>query len=902
MTTTSQLFTSSGTFNAPTTMLTGYVSCAVYGAIGGGNAEGVLGGNGALVSGTVPCAAGAQLIVTVGNNGGVGFGSGYHQGGSGGVAGGATSENGYGGGGSSAVASAVGTLFIEAGGGGGAGGGSNDGAAIYWFGGGGGYGGASPSSGGMGGSYSTDGGGGGNGAAGANGAGGFGGVGLDPGSPGSAGGSTGGNGGAGGVVATYYNGGGGGGGGGGYYGGGGGGGGATTGGGGGGGGAFSYIASTVSNQGFVDGASTAYGSVSITYAYADAPNAPTLVAPAVGSYLDTAAGGVTFQFIPNPGTDSGNINAYSLRVKAAGGSYQYWNGAAFGASQVWVPISGSGTLSIVIPASILADGVVYNWSVATSEQHFNLQGQFALDQSFHAASQPTPTITLPAAGAAVQTATPTISWSEVLGSGGTSQNTYRVILYSQAQVTAAGGLASVAPGLTPSAWDSGVVTSTFQSVVVGTNLTNATTYYIFMQISSNPGAVPSAWIHQTVGFSVAFAAPATPILYAAPSTDTTGMPITLLTLIENDNMLTATDSSFENSTTGTFVNTVNCAVSSVTAVAEDQTHSMQMQGTGGTIGHYQVTPLTAYSVMAGFRTALTARTCNLVVTPYNVSNSNLGATTFAAADTSTGWTQVGGNFTTPAATAYVTITVTVLSAVSNEIHYVDCVGLFNGTVTTWSIGGYLGAVNAEIQYSDDQVNWYDVRNASSLIVGGTQQAGITDYESPFGQPRYYRARDIGTLFSQPVTSQWSPTVSSTLATHNWWLLDPTTPSTAMLLHRVHSKAVSSSTGLQVSVEEDQVEDQGIFYPFGRKNALLVRGDMYNQNFSLSLLFEGATEFNSFQSIRQLQRTVLLRTDMPGEIHYVGFGPNAPADLLRATDRITNPYRELVVLCTPADKP
>jgi hypothetical protein len=217
-----------------------------------------------------------------------------------------------------------------------------------------------------------------------------------------------------------------------------------------------------------------------------APLAPHLLFPLEALCYDIAAG-VTFSAIYNS-TDSANQNAFALRVSVSGGSYGYWNGTDFSsASVVWnaVATPDTGMFFVSVPAGVLANGHVYNWSFASQESGANLKGVFATDSTFTSQAAPTVTVTAPTGSIAL--IEPTVTWSETLAPSA-SQTFYRVVVES--------GAYGVIPFSGTSVWDSGVVPSAALSAVVGGDLANGVTYRVFVVITETGGQA-SAWGYNT---------------------------------------------------------------------------------------------------------------------------------------------------------------------------------------------------------------------------------------------------------------------------------------------------------------------------------------------------------------------------------------------------------------------
>ncbi len=184
-----------------------------------------------------------------------------------------------------------------------------------------------------------------------------------------------------------------------------------------------------------------------------APLAPTLLSPPATAHID-ATQVRTFSAIYNA-NDSWPMSAYALRLKIVGGAYAYWNAVtqALQPAEVWnavtPAVANGGTISVVLPAYTLLNGLSYDFSFATQESGADLDGPFATDVAFTAQAAPVVTVTAPAA-IAVGTATPTVSWSNVLAPG-TSQTFYDIIIET--------GSFGTVPGLGTQVYTSGLVAS-----------------------------------------------------------------------------------------------------------------------------------------------------------------------------------------------------------------------------------------------------------------------------------------------------------------------------------------------------------------------------------------------------------------------------------------------------------
>ncbi|HEX3539662.1 MAG TPA: hypothetical protein VHT75_04385 [Acidimicrobiales bacterium] len=860
------------TYTAPALLLNGSVQATVAGAAGGnsspagpgspGGAPGATGGKGGQVVGTVPVAAGRTLTAVVGAQ----AGAGEHAGGTGAASVAPSSAGGHGGG-SSAVLSGA-TPLVEAGGGGGAGGAS--GTAT---GGAGGKGGLSPSNGANGptgaynGTSGAGGGGGGHQGAGSNAphATSDGNGGIAPGGAGDSGASPG------------------------------------TGPAGGGAGGKSYADPSVGSPVFTDGNRAGNGIIILVATVADPPYVPTLTAPGAGAYLDSFAAGVTFSWTYNPGTDSGVQNAYVLRVLISG-VYKYWNATSglFQGSIVW---NSSALHTVTVPAGILPDGVSYNWSVATQEAHYNLQSPFASDSVFTASAQPTVTVTGPSG--TISTAQPAVTWTEILG-GGLSQTSFRVVVYTQA-VTLQPGFS---PGVTTATVDSGVISTAALSWPIPTALAQGN-WVAYVQIVET-GAVSSAWASSA--FTITYPGPATPTLTATPGTAATGAPIVTLLVTAHDNLLSTDDASFEGSV-GTWQPGANTTIAQSSTQALDGSESMKLTAAAlGTIsaevatGAYPITGGVSYAAVAALRSAATARSCTIGIAWYNNAGALISTSTGTPVnDTTSGWTQATAVGVAPGTAVYAAPIVTIASEVASGAHYVDEAGLFAAAAApAWTRGGLVPLDTVSIVSSDDGgATWQAVRDGTGIPVPSiTQQVTIVDPEPLFGVPRLYSATISANVTTPVVATVTSTpaTATATVTSTNWWLTDPQDPTTALALHRAGTVAASLSTiQSPISFQKTRTESMGVFYAFGRPNAIVQRGTVQSPSFTLNALIEGAAEAATFLSLCDRQATLLLRSDM-GDGWYIAIGPDLPESILRATDRIANPWALASVACTVTDRP
>lgn len=220
--------------------------------------------------------------------------------------------------------------------------------------------------------------------------------------------------------------------------------------------------------------------------------------------------------------------------------------------------------------------------------------------------------------------------------------------------------------------------------------------------------------------------------------------------------------------------------------------------------------------------------------------------------------------------------------------------------------------------------WFqgDYGNGFEDIVAGLQPisggaATVYDLGAPFNVAISYRVRAAGVITGNQEVTAWSTTATMAapgVQSKNWWVVVPTALGTSVQISRLPATASSSSssgqtitqppmpgTGLTASLAVEEWEQQGVFRGFGRSNAVVVHGDIWNPEFDLAVYFLDPASFNSFSDIRETQEVVLLKSDMEGSIYWVTFGPDFNPGIVRETQRHKAPKRSLVVHCTPTDR-
>ncbi|MEP7114760.1 MAG: hypothetical protein ABI862_15945 [Ilumatobacteraceae bacterium] len=118
------------------------------------------------------------------------------------------------------------------------------------------------------------------------------------------------------------------------------------------------------------------------------------------------------------------------------------------------------------------------------------------------ALQPSTAVSAPT-GVVTNTTQPTVAWTHTPGTDGGPQSNYQVRVFSAAQY----GIAGFNPATSPAIYDSGIVTSTATSAVVGP-LPNSTTYRAYVRTAQSINGVAAHWAdYAFTGFSIAATTP-----------------------------------------------------------------------------------------------------------------------------------------------------------------------------------------------------------------------------------------------------------------------------------------------------------------------------------------------------------------------------------------------------------
>jgi hypothetical protein len=253
----------------------------------------------------------------------------------------------------------------------------------------------------------------------------------------------------------------------------------------------------------------------------------------------------------------------------------------------------------------------------------------------------------------------------------------------------------------------------------------------------------------------------------------------------------------------------NCVPIQSNTQALDGSSSMQMTAAttanmSASSGTYPVSPSTQYTAMASFLALTTGRSCTVSLNWETAAYGAISASTSSAvSDVTSGWVNALVTATSPSNAAFVVITVTVASPSSGETHFVDCVGLFPGTVSVWTRGGLAGLTAQGIILRSDGLYVRNASPANPLALNSVEAGNVYDYEVTPGVAYTYQAQltdNLGGGFIL-ISALSAPTSPRTVTTTAWWFFNPLAPSTA-------TQAIVQ--GFAIS----QYEQSAVHYPIG----------------------------------------------------------------------------------------
>jgi len=178
----------------------------------------------------------------------------------------------------------------------------------------------------------------------------------------------------------------------------------------------------------------------------------------------------------------------------------------------------------------------------------------------------------------------------------------------------------------------------------------------------------------------------------------------------------------------------------LTAIAAGSVGATTPTGTSGVA----VSPGEVVRGMGFFHSSATARVCTVSISFYNSSGSLISTQTSSGVNSTL--TGNGGQafltVTAPALSAFMSLTIGGAGLSTSEVLYADSMFLGPGTSTVWTTGGFVGTTSVNLSFSDDNVNWFPVRNGTGVVFPSSQQVVVIDYEGALGFNRHYQAQVV----------------------------------------------------------------------------------------------------------------------------------------------------------------
>jgi hypothetical protein len=266
------------------------------------------------------------------------------------------------------------------------------------------------------------------------------------------------------------------------------------------------------------------------------------------------------------------------------------------------------------------------------------------------------------------------------------------------------GSAGFDPATAVPTWDSGIQSGNASNVDVATPLLNGGNYTAYVRVAQDwPGPQGnlwwSAWATQT--FTITFIPPYAPIILSSQVLADNNQYRAQLNVLVPVNLITVDNATFDSSV-GQWVALANCAVVRDTTQHADGVASLKMTSTAGGdmtaqcgldfLLNPHVDGGQTYTLVAQFRTAVSARSCAVGVQWMDSASANLGAIVYGGnvTDSAANFNaQASLTAVAPTGARFAKITVKVVgTGAGAEVHWVDKVDMHAGSTVGWMPGGY----------------------------------------------------------------------------------------------------------------------------------------------------------------------------------------------------------------------
>lgn len=510
-------------------------------------------------------------------------------------------------------------------------------------------------------------------------------------------------------------------------------------------------------------------------------------------------------------------------------------------------------------------------------------------------------------------ARPTISWA-ISDDEGDAQAGYIVSIYNPTAY-GAGGFDPI------TSWSSASLTTRTPSVteLLGANLSHqftdplatGTAYRAY--ISARDQHHPGRWRSAYVQFDVT--APETGTVVSTASVDPERARVRIGPSVLLSQNALAADTSPWSGQIGT-----NAGPSTDTVVYYDAPNSLKLQSVAAgdmsiftspvAVPTYAAdptwSPQTVYG-LARFKMATTARDVRVDIlwwkaggTASTVRASDLGTVVVAGSEN---WVQASVSGIPPSDAVNMSLRVVVIgTGAASEVHNVDQIALQTYDGTQW-VRANTGAPVLQLQRRDGDIGqpWRDVAGASAAGPVWPAAVKVLDlYDNsipPNTRVRYrwrvtqYRADGVTPLTGFGVITEFSAGTSDALPVNSWWLKDP--------------GDFTSSTGSQLklsvrgALRTSKREVQGRFRPLGRTREVVLSDGVLGDELLLPLNFYSQDDYEKFEAIRALGRTLVLLSDMD-QMWWVRLGEARDTELANSITRKVRPYRSVDVTAVEVD--
>lgn len=598
------------------------------------------------------------------------------------------------------------------------------------------------------------------------------------------------------------------------------------------------------------------------WAYSDfriwrAPFAPTITSPDNGAVMDLSAG-FNISWVNSYPSGVGSQSAVLIRRKTATGSWEWWSGSAWVATETK---RATTALNYSFGAGQV-DNQQYTFAVAIQDSE-GQQSPYSTGTTVVGSAAASVTVTSPSG--AITTVRPTGEWS-VSDPEGDPQQTYQA-RWIRSDVYA---LAGFDPGLSTAVADTGeIADADARSTVCPVDLDITYSYRLYVRVTT--AGQYSAWAYSE--FSISITPPVTPTVRVSLATHPTS-PLLSRAQIDvygHDNILTPNEA---NGTGGWALDgATGTAVNATPEPLAISNYSVAVTGTSG------IQPGSALPAPDG--THYVGAISSVPVDP--TPPRDFTATLAFYDDTGTHISDSVGQVATevagqavratvsadaPAGTALIRLKIDWTGALDTDVHHAFDAVLRptladDPAMTDWSPGGFVGASSTTVTRDDGAI----VRGGLDVtFTDAGQHTTVFDDEGVPGRPTSYSAHVTAIVGVDQLVSPESAASAEVTWTIGFLVLsDPLDPQTAPLVLAPQSWDVVNRPARQ-----------GVYRPLSRADAVFISGVRGLRESSLVLVIPDRATREAYIDLVSRQKVLLMRTP-PDAIN--GNGLDAEGDAI-----------------------